>query len=66
MTQVNRPSGISAVTFFRLLPRALTTFSLRRDRRAALGHRHDQFAGEIFAGQRFRRGDDVVDVALRR
>ena len=28
--QVKRPSGISAVTFFRLLPRALTTLMVRR------------------------------------
>jgi hypothetical protein len=27
--QVNRPSGISVVMFLRLLPRALTIFSLR-------------------------------------
>ena len=32
VTQVNRPSGISAVMFFRLLPRALTIFSARRER----------------------------------
>src|SRR5712671_5083370 len=30
VTQVNRPSGISAVTFLRLLPRALMTLSVRR------------------------------------
>src|SRR5262249_6627040 len=30
VTQVNRPSGISAVTFFRLLPRAFTTLMVRR------------------------------------
>ena len=30
MTQVNSPSGISAETFFRLLPRALTTLMVRR------------------------------------
>ena len=29
VTQVNRPSGISAETFFRLLPRALTTLMVR-------------------------------------
>src|SRR5579875_3487708 len=29
VTQVNRPSGISAVMFFKLLPRALTTRSMR-------------------------------------
>ena len=30
VTQVNRPSGISAETFFRLLPRALMTLMVRR------------------------------------
>ena len=30
MTQVNSPSGISAETFFRLLPRALITLMVRR------------------------------------
>ena len=37
---VNRPSGISAVTFFRLLPRALTTLMVRRllgARRSGIG-----------------------------
>ena len=66
VTQVNRPSGISAVTFFRLLPRAPTTLSARRGLRAALRHRHAlEFAGEILAGQRVRRGDDVLRRALR-
>ena len=66
MTQVNRPSGISAVTFFRLLPRALMTFSVRRGltgRRS--GDRDDQLAGEIFAGERVRVRHDVVGRALR-
>ena len=63
--QVNRPSGISAVTFFRLLPRAPTSFSVRRGFfGAALGDRHHQFAGEIFAGPRIRRGDQVVELAF--
>ena len=35
VTQVNRPSGISAVTFLRLLPRAPTIFSTRLDCSAA-------------------------------
>jgi len=30
VTQVNSPSGISAETFFRLLPRALMTLMVRR------------------------------------
>ena len=66
VTQVNSPSGISAVTFLRLLPRALTTFSVRRGffgRRSGIVH--GQLAREIFAGERVRRGDDVVDAALR-
>ena len=66
VTQVNRPSGISAVTFLRLLPRALTTFSVRRGffgRRS--GMLHGQLARQILAGERSRRGDDVVDAALR-
>ena len=65
MTQVNRPSGISAVTFLRLLPRALTTLSVRRGvARAALGDRHHQLAGEIFAGERVGVADQVLDLAL--
>src|SRR6266436_1280479 len=40
VTQVNRPSGISAVMFLRLLPRALTSLSVRdgaRGRRSVIG-----------------------------
>ena len=66
MTQVNRPSGISAVTFLRLLPRALTTFIARR----AFGGRRSG-TGTISSPERYLpvsergRGDDVVDRALR-
>src|SRR4051812_50207711 len=51
VTQVNRPSGISAVMFLRLLPRALTTFSERRGvggRRPGGGP--NQFPGGDFSG----------------
>ena len=60
VTQVNRPSGISAVMFFRLLPRAPTTFSTRGGfLRAPLRHRDFAHAVEILAGQRIRVGHDV-------
>ena len=67
VTQVNSPSGISAVTFFRLLPRALTTVSVRRvfGRRGAPGSAIAAHAGEILAGERVRRRHDVVGRALR-
>ena len=66
MTQVNSPSGISAETFFRLLPRALTTLMVRRwFGGSPLGDLHRQFAGEIFAGQRLRIVHDVGGRALR-
>ncbi len=62
---VNRPSGISAVTFFRLLPRALIDFQHpRRIFGAPLGDLDFKFAGEIFAGPALRRGDQVGDLAL--
>ena len=66
VTQVNRPSGISAVTFFRLLPRALIDLdAAARVAAAPLRHRDAQFAGEIFAGERARLAHDVVGRALR-
>ena len=64
--QVKVPSGISAVTFFRLLPRApddLQHPALLR--LAPLGrHGHREFAGEILAGQRVRVGHDLGGRAL--
>ena len=66
VTQVKRPSGIVAVTFFRLLPRAPTIFSSlpgvggaapRRDR-------HRPLAGQILAGQRVGVGGDLGRRAL--
>ena len=54
VTAVKVPSGISAVTFFRLLPRAPTTlmrrpfFGLRR----SAGTATLELAGEILAGDR--------------
>ena len=56
VTAVKVPSGISAVTFFRLLPRAPTTLMRRfffSSRRAA-GIGDLQLAGQIFAGDRSR------------
>ena len=65
MTPVNRPSGISAVTFFRLLPRAPMTFSVRRGLIAPAFRRlDDQLAGEVLAGDRVRVAHDVVGRAL--
>ena len=60
VTQVNRPSGIVAVTFFRLLPRAPTILSSRPGRGAAPRRdRDDPLAGEIVAGQRIGIGGDL-------
>ena len=65
--QVNRPSGISAVTFLRLLPRALTTFSARRvlrGRRSGIGTTSspERYLPVI----EFGVADQVLDLALRR
>ena len=66
VTQVNSPSGISAETFFRLLPRALIDLDgAPVVRRLALGDRHRHLAGEVFAGQRFRVLHDLGGRALR-
>ena len=61
VTQVKRPSGIVAVTFFRLLPRAPTIFSsLPGSRRAAPAGIGDRpLAREIMAGQRIGVGGDL-------
>ena len=65
MTQVNRPSGISAVTSFRLLARAPTTFSdlpfalAPRLRHGDLAH-----AGEVLAGDAVGARHDLVGRAL--
>ena len=61
VTQVKRPSGIDAVTLFRLLPRAPTILSSRSGvARAALRRdRHRPLAREIMAGQRIRIGGDL-------
>ena len=54
------------MTFFRLLPRALMTLSVRRGLiGAALRHLDDHLAGQVFAGERVRVRHDVVGRALR-
>ena len=66
MTQVNRPSGISAVTFFRLLPRALTTLSVRRELRARRSGTGTTISPERYLPvHEFGAAIDVVDRALR-
>ena len=59
--QVKRPSGIVAVTFFRLLPRAPTMRELAPGCGFAPpgGRRNDARAGEILAGERVRVGHDL-------
>ena len=66
VTQVNKPSGISALMFFKLLPRAPTILSVRAGflgRRSGIGTTSSP--GEIFAGPGIRRGHQIVDAALR-
>ncbi len=65
VTQVNRPSGISAVMFLRLLPRAPTTFSVRLGffgRRSGIctASSPDRY----LPVQEFARRDQIVDLAL--
>ena len=63
--QVNRPSGISAVTFFRLFSRAPTTFSALPLRLAPLlRHRDLAHAGQVLAGDAVGAGHDLVGRAL--
>ena len=63
--QVKSPKGISAVTFFRLLPRAPMSLSVRAALIGApLGHGDLARAGEILAGERARIGHDVHRRAL--
>ena len=65
VTQVNRPSGISAVTFFRLLPRAPMSFSVRGACLAAGAPAPGwSLAGEILAGERVRVRHDLGGRAL--
>ena len=67
VTQVNRPSGISAVMFFRLLPRALTTLSARRalrGRRSGIGTTSSP--ERYLPVSEFELRDQVGDLALRR
>ena len=66
VTQVKSPSGIVAVTFFRLLPRAPTIFSSRPGvaLRRCGGIAHETLAGQILAGQRIRIGGDFLRRAL--
>ena len=60
VTQVKSPSGIVAVTFLRLLPRAPTIASSRPGSRARrlVGNRDRPLAREIVAGQRIGIGGD--------
>ncbi len=64
--QVNRPTGSSSVTFFRLLPVAPTILSCLPDccGRRVFGAEIDAAAGQVVAGQRQRVGDDFGGRAL--
>src|SRR6185437_873492 len=62
VTQVNRPSGISASMPLRLLPRALTILSARRERGLRSGTGTDNSPLRYLPVH--ERGDKVVDAAF--